>query len=335
MYATGQHGQHDVCGWQHSTAWHATAQQSPSKLEVRQHSTARHNTHSKARHDTHSTWHGTAPNTEQHSTAKHSMAQCGSARHSMAQHSMTPSQRRAADLHAGFHDLAVWTNGPHAHHALLPPTDDTGAVWGAADGSHCPLVCVMDGVQQFAALRPKDTNLAIAPPTDDALPVLHHHPGDKLRHCSESKLRQQNWHAMNAVDSCVTLDSMYTSTPTSFLTVMYCEVWQHWGSRVRLQLKVKGSRGREGVKAGKQGWAQTWATTCCSREKQLLVSVQNSVRTSSNCVAAEARHLSAWLWREKPCKLNRKVCVHLNVLVLSGPMFCFATFGRVMACTCR
>ena len=75
-------------------------------------------------------------------------------------------------LHAGFHDLTVVMNGPHAHHALLPATDDTGAVRGAADGCHSALMRIMDGVQQLAALRPKRTDLAIAPPTDDALPIL-------------------------------------------------------------------------------------------------------------------------------------------------------------------
>ena len=65
--------------------------------------------------------------------------------------------------------------GPHAHHALLTPTDDACAVRGPTDGSHCPLVGVMNGVQQLAALRPKSSDLTITPPTDDALPILHHH----------------------------------------------------------------------------------------------------------------------------------------------------------------
>ncbi|KAA6418664.1 MAG: hypothetical protein FRX49_11317 [Trebouxia sp. A1-2] len=76
-------------------------------------------------------------------------------------------------LHAGFHDLAVVVDGPHAHHALLTPTDDAGAVRGAADGSHSPLVRIVDGVQQLPTLRPKSTDLAITPTTDDALPILH------------------------------------------------------------------------------------------------------------------------------------------------------------------
>ncbi len=76
-------------------------------------------------------------------------------------------------LHAGFHDLAVVVDGPHAHHALLTPTDDTGAVRGAADGSHSPLVRIVDGVQQLPTLRPKSTDLAITPATDDTLPILH------------------------------------------------------------------------------------------------------------------------------------------------------------------
>ena len=63
-------------------------------------------------------------------------------------------------------------DSPHAHHALLTPTDDAAAVRRAADGSHCPLVGVMNGVQQLAALRAKGPDLAIAPATDDALPIL-------------------------------------------------------------------------------------------------------------------------------------------------------------------
>jgi len=64
-------------------------------------------------------------------------------------------------------------DGPHAHHALLTPTDDTGAIRGAADGSHGPLVRIVDGVQQLPTLRPKSTDLTITPATDDALPILH------------------------------------------------------------------------------------------------------------------------------------------------------------------
>ena len=90
-----------------------------------------------------------------------------------AQH--VPCLECGADLHAGFHDLVVGMDGPHAHHALLTPTDDTCAVRGPTDGSHCPLVSVMNGVQQLAALRPKSSDFAITPPTDNALPILHHH----------------------------------------------------------------------------------------------------------------------------------------------------------------
>lgn len=89
----------------------------------------------------------------------------------------------AADLHAGLHDLAVGVYGPHAHHPLLTPTDDSAAVRGPTDGSHRPLVCIVNGVQQLAALGAKRSDLAIAPPTDNALSVLHHHARTTLHAC--------------------------------------------------------------------------------------------------------------------------------------------------------
>ena len=78
-------------------------------------------------------------------------------------------------------------DGPHAHHALLTPTDDTGAVRGAADCSHSPLMRVMDGVQQLPTLRPKSTDLAITPATDDALPILDSCRGMSMLCCRRKR----------------------------------------------------------------------------------------------------------------------------------------------------
>jgi hypothetical protein len=45
------------------------------------------------------------------------------------------------------------------------------------------VVCVIDGVQHLATLRGKSTDLAVAPSTDDALPILQ--GARKVRQVSE------------------------------------------------------------------------------------------------------------------------------------------------------
>ena len=128
---------------------------------------------------------------------------------------------RRGYLHASLHDLAVVVNGPHAHHALLATTDDAAAVRCTADGSHSPLVGVMDGVQQLATLWTKSTNFAIAPPTDDALTILHSTEG--LSCWSEHGEDAQSFLHRSGPCTGITLRLLYTR-------LLWCDIYFSHGS---------------------------------------------------------------------------------------------------------